>query len=429
MTRRLGIPYLWIDSLCIVQSGDDGKDWGVEAVKMSQYYQFSVLAIAAANVSNAGFLRPKTTGLKDRVVRLPYRDTKGVQSGSFYVHQRQGLYGVSSEYMKDVLEGDLLHRGWVLQEWLLSRRILHRVFAEEETSPKNMWHRIVQSYSGSRLTKPQSDRLVAVAGVAKELRKIYRNQEISKPKKVKFQRSGDTVYVAGCWLQDLHISLLWEQRDRGPLVPSRCGAPTWSWAAWQNPVHWRNLGEDVEGAYQIVGLLSRHEYFSDEPVAPREPVEDHFDVYDGFACLALRGKARLVLVGEPLDEEICEKLAGYTGVRAELMSRWRSLANPIEPLEHIGWADLGHSPTSPAAATENTRQVVQALHVSTNESAAGGFEFGYVGFSHEVYGVLFLTPLDGSGQGRPNRYVRSGVGRIFKKDFFINAEEFDVELA
>lgn len=28
---RLGVPYVWIDSLCIIQEGDGGKDWAQEA--------------------------------------------------------------------------------------------------------------------------------------------------------------------------------------------------------------------------------------------------------------------------------------------------------------------------------------------------------------------------------------------------------------
>jgi hypothetical protein len=45
VTRRLGIRFLWVDSLCIVQ--DDPNDWKREAATMCHVYQNSHLTIAA----------------------------------------------------------------------------------------------------------------------------------------------------------------------------------------------------------------------------------------------------------------------------------------------------------------------------------------------------------------------------------------------
>jgi len=36
--RRLGIQYLWIDALCIIQEGDNGDDWEREALLMDKVY-------------------------------------------------------------------------------------------------------------------------------------------------------------------------------------------------------------------------------------------------------------------------------------------------------------------------------------------------------------------------------------------------------
>jgi hypothetical protein len=44
-TRRLGISYLWIDSLCILQ--DDKDDWERECVMMGTIYRNSFLTLAA----------------------------------------------------------------------------------------------------------------------------------------------------------------------------------------------------------------------------------------------------------------------------------------------------------------------------------------------------------------------------------------------
>jgi hypothetical protein len=51
VTRALDIPYLWIDSLCIVQG--DAQDWEVEAAKMGPLYQNAYLTIAATKASGS----------------------------------------------------------------------------------------------------------------------------------------------------------------------------------------------------------------------------------------------------------------------------------------------------------------------------------------------------------------------------------------
>jgi Heterokaryon incompatibility protein (HET) len=46
----LGIRYLWIDSLCIIQ--DSKEDWSYEASLMGQYYQNSAVTIAAVGAED-----------------------------------------------------------------------------------------------------------------------------------------------------------------------------------------------------------------------------------------------------------------------------------------------------------------------------------------------------------------------------------------
>ncbi len=47
ITRKLGIRYLWIDSLCIVQ--DDPADWQAEASRMATTYRNSWLTVSATS--------------------------------------------------------------------------------------------------------------------------------------------------------------------------------------------------------------------------------------------------------------------------------------------------------------------------------------------------------------------------------------------
>ncbi len=46
IARRLGIQYVWIDSLCIIQT--DLLDWELESAKMSDIYANAYLTIAAS---------------------------------------------------------------------------------------------------------------------------------------------------------------------------------------------------------------------------------------------------------------------------------------------------------------------------------------------------------------------------------------------
>jgi hypothetical protein len=50
VSKRLGLEYLWIDSLCIVQG--DIEDWRQEAALMSSVYDGSSINIAAASAVN-----------------------------------------------------------------------------------------------------------------------------------------------------------------------------------------------------------------------------------------------------------------------------------------------------------------------------------------------------------------------------------------
>lgn len=59
IARAMGLDYLWIDSLCIIQS--DHEDWAKEAVCMSSVYQGSTVNIAASSARHGGqgcFLKP-----------------------------------------------------------------------------------------------------------------------------------------------------------------------------------------------------------------------------------------------------------------------------------------------------------------------------------------------------------------------------------
>lgn len=97
ITRRLGVRYLWLDSLCIVQ--DDPHDWARESAVMGEVYRNGLFNISA-------------TGARD--------STQGTSWGV-----------IRAEFWNDNVERAALNRqGWVLQERILSRRVLH--FSKEQ---------------------------------------------------------------------------------------------------------------------------------------------------------------------------------------------------------------------------------------------------------------------------------------------------------
>ena len=59
VTQILDIPFLWIDSLCILQ--DSREDWRNESARMGDIYKNSTITIAATNAkrSSDGFLRDR----------------------------------------------------------------------------------------------------------------------------------------------------------------------------------------------------------------------------------------------------------------------------------------------------------------------------------------------------------------------------------
>jgi hypothetical protein len=111
-TRSLGIRYLWIDSLCIIQQDHD--DWEIEAGRMRSVYSNSYLNIAATGSSagNGGCFRERisqTSGPRSRFsavkthkIHRPYLETwihvrLSLNSAHGALHKRGLLSGQSSQ--------------------------------------------------------------------------------------------------------------------------------------------------------------------------------------------------------------------------------------------------------------------------------------------------------------------------------------------
>ncbi|KAF2852907.1 HET-domain-containing protein, partial [Plenodomus tracheiphilus IPT5] len=232
----LGLQYLWIDSLCIVQDSDE--DWRHEGSKMSQIYSNAYVTLSATSSTGAHeglFFRsdpshiPRTLGFVNKD-GMPYE-----------LHCREKMNS------SDLSRSPLFKRGWTCQERLLSNRIIHFLKQELmwecaemrtcECSVQSSWYRvelgigaikklhtqedkqwiekiweqIVRDYTKRSLTIP-SDILPAVQGLAKRVPPSMGS------------------YLAGHWSATLLASLCWESDER-PFDQSEWRAPSWSWAS------------------------------------------------------------------------------------------------------------------------------------------------------------------------------------------------------
>lgn len=122
IAQQLWIPYLWIDSLCIIQGDED--DWEKEGGRMAEIYQNAILTLGVLGDRTA------STGILDRAipdlsVKIPYSlDSQDVRS--LIVSDHSPLKEANTTQLDDeIWASPWGKRGWTFQEQHLSRRILY----------------------------------------------------------------------------------------------------------------------------------------------------------------------------------------------------------------------------------------------------------------------------------------------------------------
>lgn len=131
VTEKLGIRYIWIDSLCIIQSGPDKvKDWTREVRLMASVYSNSILNIAASDARNssAGMFRdrdtkPATPFLLALPVPVVLRE--GSLEWTISTETKPHAFVSDDVTLRSLGQSPLDERAWVCQERLLSVRTVH----------------------------------------------------------------------------------------------------------------------------------------------------------------------------------------------------------------------------------------------------------------------------------------------------------------
>jgi hypothetical protein len=278
LTRKLGVRYIWIDSICIVQNNT--KDWETESAEMATVYRNAYLTIASSKSpdSTGGCFSASKADLK-----LSHMNEK---LGSIVIGARMCDFDGRPSGFGDIqTRFPLFQRAWVFQERLLSRRILYCNFGElsldclEDTqcecsntilpphplhrnvlpnyyvnpkvrlllardtkAAKNgidafhyRWPKIVSTYMNLNLTNA-NDVLPALSGCARIFSQLFEDQ-----------------YLAGMWRGSLEKDLAWSIKvrvDASELKANKASAvdtlrscftpqprpklstaPSWSWAS------------------------------------------------------------------------------------------------------------------------------------------------------------------------------------------------------
>ncbi|TGO65985.1 hypothetical protein BOTNAR_0071g00220 [Botryotinia narcissicola] len=335
--QKLGLEYIWIDSLCIIQNSQD--DWRHEASLMSLVYQYSKCTITATaaidDTAGCFFNRDPGICLPTRVqfprnpLCFPSASQQSILNSNLLPEDPSStaLHGYAIEqrlaWIRDITNAPVNQRSWVVQERLLSPRVLHfsdtQLYWEcaelqaSESSPFGIpekkevnfktlsplqhqdqylndldlevetpsqkyerltrgfliWGSAVSAYTSGRLSKG-SDKLIAISAIARELQPLMR-----------------CPYLAGLWEVDLVSQLDWFSGDSA-LPPMVYQAPSWSWAS-------------IDGH---VSFAEKRTYFSVSPLVEILEVVIDFVSDDKFGQVQA---GYLNLLGQTIDLEVLER--------------------------------------------------------------------------------------------------------------------------
>ncbi|PQE10453.1 hypothetical protein CJF30_00010436 [Rutstroemia sp. NJR-2017a BBW] len=263
VTRIIGLRYIWIDSLCIIQN--DEKDWANEAGLMFDIFSNSFLTLGVASISSChdSFLNKS----------LPQRFKVHFQSrinpnivGSYFIQKAPPMVIPGDPNWDDPIpwNGDMLssewnRRGWVWQEQNAPSKLLiwgksmfhlrdenltsedgskatpwpFGIYDPDDDAHLRIWYAWISDFSLKKLTY-RTDRLPAVSGLAKLISRTTKHE-----------------YRAGHWYnnEDFWKKISWTVSDlpkfdellQDLTTSERYSAPSWSWASRSQRVTWKDI--------------------------------------------------------------------------------------------------------------------------------------------------------------------------------------------
>jgi hypothetical protein len=272
----LGIQYIWIDSLCIIQ--DDPLDWQAESSRMAEIFSNAYLTVIAATGASChdSFLH---RNLSHAHCTIPLRSEKFESvEGQLSLRFRRRL---GTDKMSEIIASRWITRGWTFQEERLASRVLmfgenkfffdcRTVERSEDTKMCTLrpdwvdtvcevpqeeeegtamaakredddsrqrtsfdhWQILCSHYSYRELTFPE-DKLPAISGMASKTRKKVQSD-----------------YLGGLWRDHLMHDLFWHTVGIARR-PEKYRAPSWSWASLDGKISWPTWGSCVKDKCQM----------------------------------------------------------------------------------------------------------------------------------------------------------------------------------
>jgi hypothetical protein len=440
VAKSIGIPYLWIDSLCIIQ--DDEADWHFQSAEMASIYRNAYLTIAAAASDNSDggcFQDRKPSTVLDfpeshwHYVSSPRAEPYGTKSSIPRPRNIPKFRGFVRRLplVKDlILQSPLNERAWTFQETTLSKRVIY--FTKDQL----IWRcqegfRSEDGYLGKKFALDHEhvrsssydlyNKKVQVqirTGDPRECAEIhdlrpsgdpwwewvhdYSSRKLSYIKDRYAAFAGISVFyqdLNGCsiiaGLRSTHLpeDLLWIRSDSNS-SHRFTEAPSWSWLSLNGPV--RALSPQRQ---------------KESPNVPRERLEiefiDHKVHWSKQPLTSWIYHGRIRLRGR-----ISEAILG--GETTQSHSTWggdRSDYYALGPTPHIPGRKARSCNGMCVFDTKAPRigEIVFCLLITENYSKS--FEYSW--------NVLVLQPFGKDG----NRFRRIGVGVI--SDSFIPAERLD----
>ncbi|EWG41129.1 hypothetical protein FVEG_03293 [Fusarium verticillioides 7600] len=436
IVRKLEIRYLWIDTICIIQGTDD---WNQEKFKMGQYYERALFTISAiGGCIQAG----KDSGILEAqppksLVRLAFKEN-GIRKGSVFLYRRDD----KALFLTDVARSELISRGWVFQETLLSKRIIYftnkvsfleccseapRSFCNDmitevprpweaksssnvsrilpthslkvnlalDYDPLTMWYNIVTGFSKTILTQ-QNDHLAAISGAAFEYGGAIERKRLEKSDKRWKNTKPTQDYLSGLWLEDIHYGLMWFAVDhQNRECP--CGAPSWSWLSNQGEVEWQRRDDMSQSSLKVLGA----EYEEEAQGVRRLP-----EVVIMTTKLRVKAKMQPLLIMPGIQD--AKDMSVLTGVRVQASpcNQYYTFCHPSSPDWAGGWAKFERDPR--VVELNNISSGIGAtlaIHVASRQANdREGLIEHFMDLGRTVYEVIFVKCI------KDETFQRLGAG-------------------